>query len=813
MGGGWTQPWVPAALRCGNHYYLAWPDQIFRTGPQSMSETFLRRGLWPFVQIRHHPTMVVTGLAKLAERIVAADAPLTLIDALPGTGKSRLAAEVAARWGVEVKTALAPVLGPQVVDLPPGSMATLADSVGPLVLVANAAQVEGLARWRLYWLVTDIGNAELFLPEAGPGSDEHGGWPALASHAARRTGDTNAVREFLRDTVLSRLSAPVTEVLHALSAASNGLPAADLSDEHARALDWLRPLAVYDAGLWRIAAQGPAAQLRAAFVTEPLRLGTARLLMQVGQPEAAIRGAATAGHRQAALDMLTRGGGVMLGHLHGANAVRGVLAALGPDPDPRVVALRAMSALKAGHIGHAALLLDAAEPPPGVLRHAPGDIGQTELRLVRCLLRIYNDTPLGITAHGEFAALLAEIPPDNHLLRGSVYNIALDDQIRSGRRGEAEATATRALVHYHRAGAPYLAFYIHMHLALMYLTEGRPAEAAPAVDAAAEELTRVPFETPQDVQFVTLLRAQIAYEQGDPEAIAEFAKTAFDGFAYGELWPTIAAQALVFGTEALALLQGAEAARRHLEGWRVQMWRTRRFRLLIEQRKIALLQNVRRWREARQRLEAMATRIGRVWMDSAGENLVDLRDPEDIAQALLWLRQQVLDRPRDPTLAARLSHIAANPALSWRQRLAVDLWRAVVARRHGRVGEARRSLVAALGAADTRGCRGPLVEERSFIAPLLADTRLGLAGRDDIEVPRALRDRPQGPAPRGGLTGQELRALALLAEGCSNKEIAREMNLGLPTVKFHLRNLYRKLAVRDRQSAVAMARSSGFLEA
>ena len=183
-------------------------------------------------------------------------------------------------------------------------------------------------------------------------------------------------------------------------------------------------------------------------------------------------------------------------------------------------------------------------------------------------------------------------------------------------------------------------------------------------------------------------------------------------------------------------------------------------------------------------------------MDSAGENLVDLRDPEDISQALLWLRQQVLDRPRDPALAARLGHGSVNPALSWRQGLAVDLWRAVVARRQGRVGEARRGLVTALGAAEKRGCRGPLMEERSLFAPLLTDTRLALASRADVAVPRALRDRPQGPAPRGGLTGQELRTLALLAEGCSNKDIARDMDLGLPTVKFHLRNLYRKLGVR-----------------
>jgi len=89
-----------------------------------------------------------------------------------------------------------------------------------------------------------------------------------------------------------------------------------------------------------------------------------------------------AGHRRAALDMLTRSGGVMLGHLHGPAAAREVLDALGPDPDPRVTALRAMAALKAGHTGHAAALLDAAGPAAVVRASAVAGNFQMMNRLV-----------------------------------------------------------------------------------------------------------------------------------------------------------------------------------------------------------------------------------------------------------------------------------------------------------------------------------------------------------------------------------------------------------------------------------------------
>ena len=46
----------------------------------------------------------------------------------------------------------------------------------------------------------------------------------------------------------------------------------------------------------------------------------------------------------------------------------------------------------------------------------------------------------------------------------------------------------------------------------------------------------------------------------------------------------------------------------------------------------------------------------------------------------------------------------------------------------------------------------------------------------------------------------------------SNKEIALAMGLGEETVKWHLKNLYRKLEAGDRWSVVSRARSLGLLQ-
>jgi len=55
------------------------------------------------------------------------------------------------------------------------------------------------------------------------------------------------------------------------------------------------------------------------------------------------------------------------------------------------------------------------------------------------------------------------------------------------------------------------------------------------------------------------------------------------------------------------------------------------------------------------------------------------------------------------------------------------------------------------------------------------------------------------------LTPRELEVLAALAEGMTNKAIARRLDISLHTVKFHIESLFRKLGARTRTEAVAKA--------
>jgi len=58
-----------------------------------------------------------------------------------------------------------------------------------------------------------------------------------------------------------------------------------------------------------------------------------------------------------------------------------------------------------------------------------------------------------------------------------------------------------------------------------------------------------------------------------------------------------------------------------------------------------------------------------------------------------------------------------------------------------------------------------------------------------------------------GITNREQAVLSFLADGQSNKEIARSMGIAPNTVKTHMANLYTKLSVSKRVKAVQKAKS------
>lgn len=92
----------------------------------------------------------------------------------------------------------------------------------------------------------------------------------------------------------------------------------------------------------------------------------------------------------------------------------------------------------------------------------------------------------------------------------------------------------------------------------------------------------------------------------------------------------------------------------------------------------------------------------------------------------------------------------------------------------------------------------------------IAGLRLAAPGETAMAsvVARDPRAMPEDIA----LTQRELDVLALMAEGASNKMIARRLNIYVHTVKFHVGSLLDKLDATGRTDAVAHAARRGVIE-
>jgi len=93
------------------------------------------------------------------------------------------------------------------------------------------------------------------------------------------------------------------------------------------------------------------------------------------------------------------------------------------------------------------------------------------------------------------------------------------------------------------------------------------------------------------------------------------------------------------------------------------------------------------------------------------------------------------------------------------------------------------------------------------IAALAARARIVLSPAVVPEVEVDLRD--PGPAALADLTPREVDVLALVAEGCSNREIAERLFISEKTASVHVSHILAKLGVRTRVQATALAHQLG----
>jgi len=104
-----------------------------------------------------------------------------------------------------------------------------------------------------------------------------------------------------------------------------------------------------------------------------------------------------------------------------------------------------------------------------------------------------------------------------------------------------------------------------------------------------------------------------------------------------------------------------------------------------------------------------------------------------------------------------------------------------------------------------------LADQMASLLGGVARLRLAAPG-EQADVTIVSRNRQSSVESHGfDLTPRELDVLTLLAEGASNKTIAKQLGISVHTAKFHVSSLLEKLDATGRTDAVAHAARRGVI--
>jgi LuxR family maltose regulon positive regulatory protein len=150
-----------------------------------------------------------------------------------------------------------------------------------------------------------------------------------------------------------------------------------------------------------------------------------------------------------------------------------------------------------------------------------------------------------------------------------------------------------------------------------------------------------------------------------------------------------------------------------------------------------------------------------------------------------------------------------------RDRIKLLIMQSMVLRQSDRPEAAVASLLSALRLSEPAGYIRSFIDEGPPMREMLSEL---LRKKQDAGIPSVSREyisqlleaagdsRGDVAYPSVVLTEQESRVLFMIVEGLLYKEIAHQLAVSIDTVKFHVKNIYRKLGVRTRTQAMQQAR-------
>lgn len=536
-----------------------------------------------------------------------------------------------------------------------------------------------------------------------------------------------------------------------------------------------------------------------------LHLRASRWFRERGLTSEALRHAIAAGDRPAALSLLEGIGYVNLVTQQGVTAAHRLLDAIGATSEMTSPAALLSLALVHAHEGDTAQAAANLAEASAQLDGGPDDdpvIGRLRAR-AEAMMAGFRDETLKPATAAALEQYLSIEPGVEHEERAQAQTLLSWERFRRGDVVGAEALTQAAAREYAETEGAYGCLYMYAHsvLARFWLSDLKSA-----LDdiTLAERMTRIFFPEDQRLRAMTnILRAGLLFEMGPPDPLTDM--TALVGaVAAVESWTEIQIFAHTLGARA-ALAQGQISEARAIVAYGHEVARrldAPRFGWHMHAASLNIALRTGDLADAGREAHALE-------MSDAtflGDAHPHLTWQEQIAGLFLAIR--LAEAEGDGQRARTLAKVARTRiSLTSASRYAVELELCLARLAHncGDPDGAQAHVLAAEGVSDRP------IPVRLFVeaGPELGPYRRDLSAWDLTEILPAAMDAEGAPRPRKDdpLTARERQIMLFMSEGHPNKVAAHRLGLSEATVKFHLRNIYRKLHAQNRTQALARYRT------
>ncbi|WP_281433635.1 LuxR C-terminal-related transcriptional regulator [Jiella flava] len=730
-------------------------------------------------------------------------------------------------------------------------LAALPDAMR-LVVAARDHSVIPLSRLRMRGLVSELKAADFAFSRSearrlldgltGAELEEFltlcEGWPAIVGLAASRlrggisgeerlavlSGNHADFAAFLDEELLSALPPPILKLLDV------GACLDEVPPELAGELAGLSPEEVRQAfvDLQPLAASLPSRP--GWFALLPLlrslllqRVGEAQLrhrhtraaawFAAAGQIEKAVRYAADAGDFAFAANTIRAAGGVGLFLRAGYTVLKRLMQGLPADvvhDSPGLTLCGALVLAKEGQIHSARQILEELKTlaREGQLHEVP----EAVIIHIDSLFDVYEDS------HFEDEQVdWLERRVRSHRLRdtwerGWLHNHLCIAHTRRGLLRQAAAHAAKALECYREEGAHYAQAFMLIHLALVNLLGGRLTVATRYGREAEHMIQTTQWSDENLLSIARIPMAETMFRQGHVIEAASALEVAMPVTAAGEGWVDVFSRGYTTLARCRRLLDGGEAALEVVEAAKAvaEDRGLPRLDLSLDTLRVEILTNERRFEAASDWLARLPDPLD----DTLWPVRRERRDAM-IAAARLTLRRGSYQTARDALTRFVETVEDQDDGLTI---LCAEILLVEAVHKCGEGEAALGHLVAAIDKAMPENLIEPFSSEgealKGVVRAIVRQQGLSAFSAAATEfVNRIIAVDEDGSfrSKIGILSPREGDVLALLARDLSNKEIARELDIGEPTVKFHVKNLFAKLGVGRRAMAVTVGRTLGLL--